>query len=121
MSLNRHKPCELEHKDYGTIDVKSTKLYYNDKWGFGSKRKTCCDYYFCLGFSEDGNDIEILYIIPNSEVYDIATITVYKNPSKGCRYDKFRIDSNVINILNNIFQDIKTGNCPILKFSKDIA
>lgn len=68
---------DMENKEYGKIDVKSSKLHsqkYIDlkgnistycAWNFPTRRKIDCDTYICIGFNKDLTYIEAVWTIPN--------------------------------------------------------
>ncbi len=84
---------------YGKIDVKSSKLSRDGQWTFQTERKIDCDTYICTGFGAELKDIESVYIIPNEYVYKLGSVTTIKNPLTQCKYDKFKINNIIWNII----------------------
>lgn len=126
-----HNTCDLVHihgiinKEYGKIDVKTAKLRENPighfKWTFHTYGKVDCNYYFCLGFDSERNNIESVHIIPNDRsliISDDIGIYKYVDPSRGTKWKKFRTDEK---IYNHAYQFILSNleYCPIFKIKKE--
>lgn len=61
---------------------------------------------YCV--SKDGRIIERIYIFPIEEVIKRTSITIYKNPSKGFWYEKYRVkDKDILKIVNDLWKEIK--------------
>lgn len=115
-----HDACDfvltdgIGNKEYGKIDVKTAKLIENPighfKWTFHTRGKIDCNYYFCLGFDREWNNIESMHIIPNDRCIIISDdIGIYKyiDPSRGSKWNEFKFDEEIFNdayqfILSNL-------------------
>ena len=79
-------PFGLIHAYYGIIGVKIAKLN-KGKCNFYSNGRISADTYFYLGFSEDYNDIEIVYIIPSKVLESTnGRLCAYRNSIKHLQY-----------------------------------
>lgn len=105
----------LKDNIYGTIDVKTASLS-DGSWYFNSRRKVGCNYYFCLGFSSDLENIEKVYIIPNKgNIQNLIGIRITKNSSRRSPYREFEISSkNYNDAYHYILSRLK--DCPVLRY-----
>lgn len=126
-----HKPYDLDvwntisYGKYGKIDVKTSKLLENPlghyKWTFHNygkiDRDYYCDYFICIGFDKDRNNVESVHIIPNDKILissDDICIYKYIDTSRGSKWSEFMVDHKKYNetyhfILSNL------EKCPIFK------
>lgn len=106
---------DIIHSEYGKIYIKQSALRgigYSSGYRFqikkklkiiGSKKERECDTYFFLGFDENYNNIDRVYIVPNRDwVKDIGTVTIY-NSADDSKYDKFNTDPK---LYNKMYQDL---------------
>lgn len=101
-------PVDMEHKDYGKIDVKCSSLWYRRDvamWTYSTFKKIDCDTYILLGLSVDYENIEDVRIVPNDDwVSGLTTITISKSSIKTSKYDQFLSDPK---LYNDTYQDLR--------------
>lgn len=67
------------------------------------------DVLICYCASKDGKIIERIYIFPKEEIVKRSSIAIYKNPSKGSWYEKYRVkDENTLKRVNELFKKIRS-------------
>lgn len=81
----------------------------NDKWTTTWKNEHYKDFdiliFYCI--SKDGKIIDRIYLFPKDIVMEMNGISIYKNPSKGFWYEKYRLrKENEINKINKNWEDI---------------
>lgn len=89
---------------YGRIQVKLRNPYYG-YWHIRLDRDHNFDTLFILCLNEHMKKVDRMYIIPESELYNVMGINICMNPTKqiGSRYDRFRVDSGPYDY---IYQDL---------------
>jgi len=102
-------PVDMEHKDYGKIDVKCSSLWYRRgiaMWTYSTFKKIDCNTYILLGLSQDHENIEDVRIIPNDGwISGLTTITISRSSIKTSKYDQFLSDPKVY---NDNYQDLRS-------------
>lgn len=96
---NFNEPIDLSwHSIYHNIDVKiATYNNVNDQWRFENIRHSYDNLLaLCMDRYKLWKNVEIAYMIPISQT-DTTSITIFKNLSKGGKYEKFRIDEKPYN------------------------
>lgn len=93
---------DLESKDHGNIDVKAGKLTKNDGydcWMFNTKKERKIDIhtFICIGFDNNLESINVVYIIPDEELTSNSGICIYKNTVRSIKYDMYDVDSEHYN------------------------
>lgn len=105
---NYEWPVDMEHNDYGKIDVKCSSLWYRRDvamWTCATFKKIDCDTYMLLGLSQGYENIEDVRIIPNEGwVSGLTTITISRSSIKTSKYDQFLSDPK---LYNDIYQDLR--------------
>ena len=97
----------LTDSEYGIIQVKGRKLYCGG-WKTKIGREHHFDVLFLLCKSKDGEDIQRIYIIPESEFYGIGGLEIPKSPklSIGSKWEKFRLDDVTAKIYNDTYHAV---------------
>lgn len=96
--------------ELGIIETKG-RLYdpIDDNWDatiFNSHIKEF-DYLIFYCANKDGKVIERIYIFPIAEIIERGCVAIYRNPSKGLWYEKYRIiDEEIIKKINEIWKEI---------------
>lgn len=103
----------MDHSPDSELGIIHTKgrIYNvrNDNWAFDIRRDVNKTFnnVICYCTSKDGKYIERIYIFPEEEIKERGSITIYKNPSKGFWYEKYRVtDEEVIKKINKIWKYI---------------
>ena len=101
--------CSIQSLKYGKIEVK-TRTYnsINRNWMVGCIKPGLFDTLFILCTDSKFKNIFRVYIIDGIEVGNVKGITIYRNPSRGGRYEEFRVDNIVL--YQEAFQIIKNEN-----------
>jgi len=95
-------PYDLTSKEYGTINVKSSKICTLDEnkfWEFHKREKEYIpDYYFCIGFSQYYHVIQHVWIIPG-KAHEVKPkgIVVKKNEYGLNKFKMYEVDCNPYN------------------------
>ena len=81
---NRNSPCDGICPKGEPYDVKSSKLYHNNRWDFGldNSSKNKIEWYYLLAFNEDYSKLEYAWRIPAWEFMEYiekGRLTVYKS------------------------------------------
>lgn len=79
------------------VDVKSAKRslansrYKSTRYAFHLRKQLeHADFYVCLGFSEDGSNLEVAYLIPRDMIRGIVTLSI---PASGkSKWNAFQVD-----------------------------
>jgi len=96
---NFNAPYDLISKKYGIINVKSGTLYKRNygayTWSFNIKEHQYIpDYYICVGFDENYNNIIKVWIIPGkSYVVGKYSISITKSENGLKRVKQYEIDA----------------------------
>lgn len=96
---NFNEPIDLSwHSIHHNIDVKiATYNNINDQWRFENIRRNYDNLLaLCMDRYKLWKNVEMAYMIPTSQT-DTTGITIFKNLSKGGKYEKFRIDEKPYN------------------------
>ncbi|MFA6988282.1 MAG: hypothetical protein WC185_04515 [Acholeplasmataceae bacterium] len=106
-------PCDLISKKYGTINVKSAKIYKNcsEYWSFRiPKAALIPNYYFCLGFNTDRSEISHVWIIPGNCELIAPTKIHITNSKKGLnKWKEYEVD---VLKYNNIYKNLNIKSLP---------
>lgn len=101
-------PVDMEHANYGKIDVKCSSLWYRrdrGMWTYATFRKIECDTYILLGLSPDYENIEDMRIVPNEGwINGLTTITIVKDSLKTTKYDQFVADPKCY---NDVYRELR--------------
>lgn len=102
---------DLHDPEYGRVQVK-THVLNREGWSFSNIKLENYDTIILLCMDEYRKNIERVYIIPSVCVVGPTGITIVKYPSRGFRYEKFRVDERPY---NDSYHSMKLDNCPVLK------
>lgn len=110
--------------EYGTIQAKGRRLTHDrlngDLWMFDTHGVEVCDTVFLFCMNDTWKHIERIYIIPSEYIVHVTGITIYKNPSRGDKYEEYRMKDikpyiDVYRDLILYFQDKKHFNLDGIK------
>jgi len=106
---NFNAPYDLISEKYGTINVKSSKLYVNNKWGFRKRENSSVpDYYICIGFDWNKHNILHVWFIP-SELQLFNKNGLYINTTALNLYNVYEVPPEPY---NNIYKNLDIYSLP---------
>jgi hypothetical protein len=102
---------------YKKIQVKTREPYYGSYTiHFGIEHNFYTLFILCM--DKDSKNVTRVYIIPESELYGITTVTIYDKTIRGIsKWEKFRVDEKSY---NEMYHSMKIENCKVLKDDKAI-
>jgi len=104
-------PYDLISDKYGTINVKSSKLYKDGRWGFCKpKNQTIPNYYICIGFDENKVEIQHVWIIPSDSKLIIKNGICITNSTKCL--EKFKQYELNPEPYDNVYQNLDITTLP---------
>jgi len=90
-------------KEYGIIQSKGRVSKYGE-WKVGYIGNKEFDYIFIVCMDRKWSIIERIYAIPKEEIFNLSGITIYENPSRGSKWEKFRLKD--ISQYNNVYHSL---------------
>jgi len=116
-NINFNGKYDVYNEQYSYIDIKSSSLrkdldrknYYS--WNFRiTRNKVLPDTYICIGFSEDENSVEKVWIIPNtSSLINKAGICISSSKRGLSRAQQYEVDPTTY---NEVYQNLDIYSLP---------
>lgn len=109
---------DMYHKDYGKIDVKTSRLSYEyARWYFNFPNKPEIKTFVCVGLSSDRKIVEHVWVVPNKgKTINKPSLQINNTCRSLLKYSKWKVDIKPYDIVwQQMIINYRIGKCKIFK------